>query len=447
MPEDITLEKDVPQSVEAERSVLGAILIENTAINRAQEILRQEDFYREPHRKIFKVMTDLSERTTAIDPVTVKEELSRAGDLEAVGGPAYIASLVDGVPRSANVEYYARIVKEKSMLRNLIEAGGRIVSTAYEASQDPDDILDQSERLIFQIAQDRLREGFVSMRTIADQSLKAIERLAESRELITGLPTGYRQLDEYTSGLQPADLIVLAARPGMGKTSFALNVAQHAGLPGGGRVGIFSLEMTREQLFLRMLTGLARVDSHRLRTGRLTKEDWKQLTKAFGELAAGNIFIDDSAGISVLEMRAKSRRLKLERGLDLVVVDYMQLIRSRSRFENRQQEMSEISRSLKELAKELNVPVIAVSQLSRAPEQRGEKGRPQLSDLRESGAIEQDADVVLLLYREEMYKPTEENRGIAKVIIAKQRNGPTAEFDMAFIREYTRFEDLDKRKE
>jgi replicative DNA helicase len=447
MPEDITLEKDVPQSVEAERSVLGAILIENTAINRAQEILRQEDFYREPHRKIFKVMADLSERTTAIDPVTVKEELSRAGDLEAVGGPAYIASLVDGVPRSANVEYYARIVKEKSMLRNLIEAGGRIVSTAYEASQDPDDILDQSERLIFQIAQDRLREGFVSMRTIADQSLKAIERLAESRELITGLPTGYRQLDEYTSGLQPADLIVLAARPGMGKTSFALNVAQHAGLPGGGRVGIFSLEMTREQLFLRMLTGLARVDSHRLRTGRLTKEDWKQLTKAFGELAAGNIFIDDSAGISVLEMRAKSRRLKLERGLDLVVVDYMQLIRSRSRFENRQQEMSEISRSLKELAKELNVPVIAVSQLSRAPEQRGEKGRPQLSDLRESGAIEQDADVVLLLYREEMYKPTEENRGIAKVIIAKQRNGPTAEFDMAFIREYTRFEDLDKRKE
>ena len=447
MAGDVTLDRNVPHSVDAERSVLGAILLENTAINRAQEILKDTDFYRDQHRRLFSVMNALSEKASAIDPVTVKEELSRAGDLEAVGGPAYIASLVDGVPRSANVEYYARIVKEKSMLRNLIEAGGRIVSTAYEASQDPDDILDQSERLIFQIAQDRLREGFVSMRTIADQSLKAIERLAESRELITGLPTGYRQLDEYTSGLQPADLIVLAARPGMGKTSFALNVAQHAGLPGGSRVGIFSLEMTREQLFLRMLTGLARVDSHRLRTGRLTKEDWKQLTKAFGELAAGNIFIDDSAGISVLEMRAKSRRLKLERGLDLVVVDYMQLIRSRSRFENRQQEMSEISRSLKELAKELNVPVIAVSQLSRAPEQRGEKGRPQLSDLRESGAIEQDADVVLLLYREEMYKPTEENRGIAKVIIAKQRNGPTAEFDMAFIREYTRFEDLDKRKE
>jgi len=445
MPGDITLEKDIPHSVEAERSVLGAILIENTAINRAQEILREEDFYREPHRKIFKVMTDLSEKTTAIDAVTVKDELSRAGDLEAVGGPAYIASLVDGVPRSANVEYYARIVKEKAMLRNLIDAGGRIVSTAYEASQDPDDILDQSERMIFQIAQDRLREGFVPIRAIADQSLKSIERLAERRELITGLPTGYRLLDEYTSGLQSADLIVLAARPGMGKTSFALNIAQYAGVHGKRKVGIFSLEMTREQLFLRMLTGLARVDSHRLRTGRLTKDEWKQLTKAFGELAAGDAFIDDSAGISVLEMRAKSRRLKLEQGLDLLVIDYMQLIRSRSRFENRQQEMAEISRSLKELAKELNVPVIAVSQLSRAPEQRGEKGRPQLSDLRESGAIEQDADVVLLLYREEMYKPTEENRGIATLIIAKQRNGPTAEFDMAFIREFTRFEDLERQ--
>jgi len=445
MPGDITLEKDVPCSVEAERSVLGAILIENTAINRAQEILKEEDFYREPHRKIFKVMSDLSEKTTAIDPVTVKEELSRAGVLEAVGGPAYIASLLDGVPRSANVEYYARIVKEKSILRNLIVAGGRIVSTAYEASQDPDDILDQSERMIFQIAQDRLREGFVPMKTIADQSLKAIEELAERRELITGLATGYRLLDEYTSGLQAADLIVLAARPGMGKTSFALNIAQHVGLREGKRVGIFSLEMTREQLFLRMLTGLARVDSHRLRTGRLTKEEWKQLTRAFGELAAARAFIDDKAGISVLEMRAQSRRLKMEQGLDLVVIDYMQLIRSRGRFENRQQEMAEISRSLKELAKELNVPVIAVSQLSRAPEQRGEKGRPQLSDLRESGAIEQDADVVLLLYREEMYKPTEENRGIATVNIGKQRNGPTAEFDMAFIREYTRFEDLERQ--
>ena len=445
MPGDITLDKDVPHSIEAERSVLGAILVENAAINRAQEILKEDDFYRDQHRKIFKVMNDLSEKTSAIDPVTVKEELSRAGQLDSVGGPAYIASLLDGVPRSANVEYYARIVKEKAVLRHLIDAGGRIVATAYEASQDPDDILDQSERLIFQIAQDRLREGFVPMKAIADQSLQTIERLAQHRELVTGLPTGYKVLDEYTSGLQAADLIVLAARPAMGKTSFALNIAQNVGMTEGRRVGIFSLEMTRQQLFLRMLTGLARIDSHLLRTGRLNKERWSELIKAFGRLATAGIYIDDTAGLSVLEMRAKCRRLKLEQGLDLIVIDYMQLIRSRGRFENRNQEMSEISRSLKELAKELNVPVIAISQLSRAPEQRGERGRPQLSDLRESGAIEQDADVVLLLYREEIYKPTEENRGIATLIIAKQRNGPTGDFNMAFLREYTRFEELEQR--
>jgi len=445
MPGDITLDKDVPHSIEAERSVLGAILIENTAINRAQEILKEADFYRDPHRKIFKVMNDLSEKTTAIDTVTVKEELSRAGVLDAVGGPAYIASLIDGVPRSANVEYYARIVKEKAILRSLIEAGGRIVSTAYEASQEPDDILDESERLIFQIAQDRLRAGFVPMKAIADQSLKTIERLAERRELVTGLPTGYKLLNEYTSGLQPAELIILAARPGMGKTSLALNIAQNVAMQAGKKVGIFSLEMTREQLFLRMLTGLARIDSHMLRTGRLTKDQWKELIQAFGKLATAPVFIDDSAGLTVLEMRAKSRRLKLEQGLDLVVIDYMQMVRSRGRFENRNQEMSEISRSLKELAKELNVPVIALSQLSRAPEQRGERGRPQLSDLRESGAIEQDADVVLFLYREEVYKPTEENRGVATVIMAKQRNGPTGEFNMAFLRQYTRFEELEQQ--
>ena len=445
MSGDITLDRNVPHSIEAERSVLGAILIENTALNRAQEILKEADFYRDPHRKIFKVMNDLSEKTTAIDTVTVKEELSRAGELDAVGGPAYIASLIDGVPRSANVEYYARIVKEKAILRSLIEAGGRIVSTAYEASQEPDDILDQSERLIFQIAQDRLRAGFVPMKTIADQSLKTIERLAERRELVTGLPTGYKLLNEYTSGLQPSDLIILAARPGMGKTSLALNIAQNVAMLAGRKVGIFSLEMTREQLFLRMLTGLARIDSHMLRTGRLTKDQWKELIQAFGRLATAPVFIDDSAGLTVLEMRAKSRRLKLEQGLDLVVIDYMQLVRSRGRFENRNQEMSEISRSLKELAKELNVPVIALSQLSRAPEQRGERGRPQLSDLRESGAIEQDADVVLLLYREEIYKATEENRGVATIIMAKQRNGPTGEFNMAFLRQYTRFEELEQQ--
>jgi replicative DNA helicase len=443
---DLTLEKIIPHNMEAERSVLGAILVENAAINRAQEILTEDDFYRAPHRKIFKVMTDLSERTTAIDPVTVKEELTRSGDLDAVGGPAYIASLVDGVPRSANVEYYARIVKEKAVLRSLIEAGSQIVSTAYEASQEVDDILDQSESLIFRIAQDRLRSGFVPMKVIADQSLKTIERLQEHRDLVTGLPTGFASLNEYTSGLQDSELIVVAARPGMGKTSFALNIAQHVGLRERRRVGIFSLEMSREQLFLRLLTGLARVDAHRLRTGRLTREEWALLITAFGELAAAPIFIDDTAGTSVLEMRAKSRRLKLEQGLDLIIVDYMQLMRSRTRFENRNQEISDISRSLKELAKELRLPVIAVSQLSRAPEQRGGDRRPQLSDLRESGAIEQDADVVLFIYREEAYKPSEENRGRAQIMIAKQRNGPIGNLDMAFIREYTKFEDLEWRQ-
>ncbi len=446
MAGDITLDRTIPHNLDAERSVLGAILVENAAINRAQEILREDDFYREPHRTLFKVMSSLSEKSSAIDAVTVKDELMRSGELEAVGGPAYIASLLDDVPRSANVEYYARIVKEKAILRGLIEAGSQIVGTAYEASQEIEEILDQSERLIFKIAQDQLRQGFVPMKVIADESLKTIERLAEHRQLVTGLPTGFPRLDEYTSGLQNSDLVIMAARPGMGKTSLALNIAQHIGMKAGRHVGIFSLEMSREQLFLRLLTGLARVDAHRLRTGRLSKEDWTRLTLALGEVSAAPIYIDDTPGISVLEMRAKSRRLKMEHGLDLIVVDYLQLIHGRGRFENRTQEISDISRSLKELAKELAIPVIAISQLSRAPEQRGGDRRPQLSDLRESGAIEQDADVVMFIYREEVYKQTEENRGRAQVIIAKQRNGPIGTLDLAFIREYTKFEELEWRQ-
>jgi replicative DNA helicase len=443
---DITLEKNVPHSIDAERSVLGAILIENSSINRAQEILKDSDFYRDPHRRIFKSMSELSERSSAIDAVTLKEALSRAGDLEAVGGPAYIASLLDGVPHSSNIEHYAKIVKEKAILRSLIEAGGRIVTSAYEATQDVEEILDESERLVFTIAQDQLRAGFVPMRTIADESLKTIERLSEHRELVTGLATGFPTLNEMTSGLQPSDLIVIAARPAMGKTSFALNIAQHAARE-GRKVGVFSLEMSREQLFLRLLTGQARVDAHRLRTGRLGREEWARLTAAFGELSAMPVFIDDTAGTGVLEMRAKSRRLKMEQGLDLLIIDYLQLMRGRGRFENRNQEISEISRSLKELAKELHIPVIAISQLSRAPEQRGGDRRPQLSDLRESGAIEQDADVVMFIYREEVYKPTEENRGRAQILIAKQRNGPIGNIDLAFIREYTKFEELEWRQE
>jgi replicative DNA helicase len=446
MAGDITLDRNVPHSVDAERSVLGAILLENNAINRAQEILAENDFYRDTHRRIFKVMAALSERATAIDPVTVKEELVKSGDLEAVGGPAYIASLLDGVPHSSNIEHYAKIVREKAVLRRLIDAGGEIVKTAYEASRDVDEILDQSERLVFEIAQDQMRTGFLPMRAIADQSLKTIERLSEHRELVTGLATGFPTLNEMTSGLQPSDLVVIAARPGMGKTSFALNIAQHAAREGKS-IGVFSLEMSREQLFLRLLTGQARIDAHRMRTGRLGRDEWARLTAAFGELAGMPIFIDDTAGTGVLEMRAKSRRLKLEHGLDLLIVDYLQLMRGRGRAENRNQEISEISRSLKELAKELRLPVIAISQLSRAPEQRGNDRRPQLSDLRESGAIEQDADLVMFIYREEVYKPTEENRGRAQIIIAKQRNGPIGNLDLAFIREYTKFEELEWRNE
>ena len=442
MAGDITLDRNVPHSVDAERSVLGAILLENTAINRAQEILAESDFYRDPHRRIFKVMAVLSERATAIDPVTVKEELVRSGDLEAVGGPAYIASLIDGVPHSSNIEHYAKIVREKAVLRRLIDAGGEIVKTAYEGSRDVDEILDQSERLVFEIAQDQMRTGFLPMRAIADQSLKTIERLSEHRELVTGLATGFPTLNEMTSGLQPSDLVVVAARPGMGKTSFALNIAQHAARDGKA-IGVFSLEMSREQLFLRLLTGQARIDAHRMRTGRLGREEWGRLTAAFGELAGMPIFIDDTAGTGVLEMRAKSRRLKMEHGLDLLIVDYLQLMRGRGRAENRNQEISEISRSLKELAKELRVPVIAISQLSRAPEQRGNDRRPQLSDLRESGAIEQDADLVMFIYRDEYYNPEEtDQQGLAEVHIAKHRNGPTDTVKLSFLKRYAKFSDL-----
>jgi len=439
MATDITLEKNLPHSVDAERSVLGSILIENQAINRAQEILREGDFYRDTHRKIFKVMEVLSERASAIDEITLKEELLRQGELEAVGGPAYIASLADGVPSPAHIEYYARIVKEKAVLRGLIASASQILTESYRAEDEVAQILDRAESSIFRIAQDSLSGGFQSIRVIADASLKVIEELTEKRSLLTGLATGYEKLDEYTAGLQKSDLVIVAARPAMGKTTFCLNIAQNSSVLDKKKIGIFSLEMSKEQLFLRLLCSLGRIDAHLLRTGRLSKEDWRKLTEAFARLSTAPLYIDDTAGISVLEMRAKARRLKSEVGLDLLIVDYLQLIRGRAS-ENRTQEISEISRSLKELAKELQLPVIAISQLSRAPETRGGDRRPQLSDLRESGAIEQDADVVLFIYREEVYKPTEDNRGKAELIIAKQRNGPIGLVPLAFIKHYTKFE-------
>jgi replicative DNA helicase len=440
------IERTLPHNLEAEKSVLGAILIHNEAFNHAAELIDARDFFRDAHRRIFDKMVALSERSQAIDLVTLKEELQRSGELEEVGGPAYIASLADGVPRSANVEHYSRIVKEKSTLRSLIHSANRILSTAYQAEEDADEILDGAERAIFEIAEDRIREGFVPLRDLVQTSFATIEKLQQHKGLVTGVPTGFVDLDEMTSGLQPSDLVLVAARPSMGKTSFVLNIAQHVGVQTGMTVGFFSLEMSKEQLFMRMLTSEARIDAHRFRSGYLNEKDYGRLSHTLGTLAEARVFIDDTASIGVLEMRAKSRRLQAEHGLHLLIIDYIQLMQGRGRFESRQTELASISRSLKGLAKELRVPIVALSQLSRAPETRSDH-RPQLSDLRESGALEQDADLVMFIYREDQYRsedgqPNQDAEGTAEIIIGKQRNGPTGVAKLAFIKEHTRFENL-----
>ena len=438
--------RTLPHNLEAEKSVLGAILIHNDAFNSAAEVIDSRDFFRDAHRRIFDRMVALSERGGAIDFVTLKEELSRAGELDEVGGPAYIASLADGVPRSANVEYYAKIVKEKSTLRSLIHSANKILAEAYEAEEEPDLLLDEAERAIFAIAEDRIRQGFVPLRDLVQSSFATIEKLQQHKGLVTGVPTGFVDLDEMTSGLQPSDLVLVAARPSMGKTSFVLNIAQHVGTSTDMTVGFFSLEMSKEQLFMRLLTSEARIDAHRFRTGYLNEKDYGRLSHALGTLAEARVFIDDTASIGVLEMRAKARRLKAEHGLHLLIIDYIQLMQGRGRFESRQTKLASISRSLKGLAKELGVPIVALSQLSRAPETRSDH-RPQLSDLRESGALEQDADVVMFIYREEQYRdadgtPNQEAEGMAEIIIGKQRNGPVGTARLAFIKEHTRFENL-----
>jgi replicative DNA helicase len=390
-------------------------------------------------------MVGLTDRSLPVDLVTLKDELTRSNELDDVGGPAYISALTDGVPRSANVEYYARIVKEKSTLRRLIQSANDVLVRAYDAEEDADDLLDEAERSIFQIAEHRLRSGFVRVGELVDQGYQLIEQLQTQRGLVTGVPSGFVDLDEMTSGFQKSDLVIVAARPSMGKTSFVLNIALHCGIEAGKTVGVFSLEMSKEQLFMRMLTAEARVDAHRFRGGFLGEQDYARLVGAFGRLHDAKVFIDDTPSLGILEMRAKSRRLKLEHGLDLLVVDYLQLMQGRGRFDNRQQELAAISRALKILAKELEVPIIALSQLSRAPETRGDH-RPQLSDLRESGALEQDADVVMFIFREDMYSTDGERNpdaeGTAEVIIGKQRNGPTGTARLAFLKQYTRFENL-----
>jgi replicative DNA helicase len=438
-------DRTLPHNLEAEKCVLGAILINNQAFNQAAEVIDAQDFFRDAHRRIFEKMVGLTDRSEPVDLVTLKDELSRTSELDEVGGPAYIAALTDGVPRSANIEYYARIVKEKSTLRRLIQSANDVLVRAYDAEEDADDQLDEAERSIFQIAEHRLRVGFVPLSELVGSSYQIIEKLQEHKGLVTGVPSGFVDLDELTSGFQKSDLVIVAARPSMGKTSFVLNVALHCGIEAGKTVGVFSLEMSKEQLFIRMLTSEARIDAHRFRGGFLSDTDYERLAAASARLHDAKVFIDDSPAVGILEMRAKARRLKLEHGLDLLVVDYLQLMQGRGRFDNRQQELASISRALKILAKELDVPIIALSQLSRAPEARGDH-RPQLSDLRESGALEQDADVVLFIFREEMYAQEAERKpeveGIAEIIVGKQRNGPTGTTRLAFLKQYTRFENL-----
>lgn len=437
-----------PQSLEAEASVLGGILLENEAINRVLEVLREGDFYREAHRRIFAAAVALYERSEPIDLLTLSETLKNRGELDAVGGIEYLNSLVNSVPTAANIYYYARIIKEKSVLRKLIQRATEIVSLGYTDAGNVDEFLDRAERSIFEISEDRIRPSFYPLREIIKSSFKTIEKLYEKKQLITGVPTGFTRLDELTSGLQPSDLIIIAGRPSMGKTALALNIAQHASIDAGVPAAIFSLEMAKEQLALRMLCSEAKVDAHRLRGGFLGEADWTRLTRAAGSLSEATLFIDDTPGLTALEMRAKSRRLKAEYNLGLVIVDYLQLMRGRPNSDTREQEISDISRSLKSLAKELNVPVVALSQLNRRVEERGDK-RPQLSDLRESGAIEQDADVIIFLYRDEVYNKSEDNpnRGKAEIIIGKQRNGPTDKINLAFLDKFTCFENLSPLRE
>ena len=437
---DPFFDKGLPSNVEAERSILGAILLDNAVCNQAIELLRREDFFLDSNRRIFDKMVALTERLMPIDLITLSDELRRAGEFEQIGGATYIASLIDGVPRTDTIEPYAKLVKQKSMLRKLITASQQIVSLAFEEEDDADVIIDKAEQMIFRIAEDRVRQGFQYIGDVAHRRLEQIEQMAGRPEMITGVPTGFTDFDRMTSGLQRQELVVIAARPSMGKTALALNMAQYAS-KNANVVGIFSLEMSAEQLVSRLLCSEARVDAHRLRTGYLNREEWARLADALRRLCETKVFIDDTAAVGVMEMRAKCRRLKAEHGLDLLIVDYLQLMAGRGRIESRQQEVSQISRDLKGLAKELDIPVVALSQLSRAPETRSEH-KPQLSDLRESGAIEQDSDVVCFIYREEIYNPTDENQGTAELIIGKQRNGPTGTVQLAFLKEFTRFENM-----
>jgi replicative DNA helicase len=435
----------MPANVDAERSILGAILLDNHAFNDAAEHLRPDDFSLDAHRRIYSRMMELAESSRPIDIITLVEELEQKKDLQAIGDVGYVSSLLDGVPDRPSIEHYVRIVRDKAILRGLIGVANSAIAKASEQAEPADEILNDAEAAVFALSEKRIGKGFQGIQDIVRNSFGSIDALLKRGQRITGLATHYTDLDEMTSGLQKADLVILAARPSMGKTSFAMNIAENAAIDDGKTVGIFSLEMSSEALLQRLLCSRAIVDAHKMRTGSLWSDDMKKVVRAMEELATAQIYIDDTPGISLTEMRAKARRLKQSQGkLDLLVVDYLQLMSGGSkRFENRTQEVSAISRGLKAVAKELGVPVIALSQLSRAPESRGGDHRPQLSDLRESGSIEQDADVVMFIFREEIYKQDDpELKGRAEIIIAKQRNGPIGKFQLAFLHNSTRFANL-----
>jgi replicative DNA helicase len=447
---DVALDRPLPQSPEAERAVLGSILTNASAFYRVVGIIDTEDFFKDAHRAIFAAIRRLAESSSEIDLLTVKHELAKRSALDQAGGSAYISSLVDGIPDIGNVERYAHIVKEKSTLRRLIVMGNSVMRAALDAPNEPGDVLNIAEKSLYEIAEGTIDKGFVGLDRITRHNMTAIEQLHEAGRLITGIPTGYDRFNEFTSGFQPSDLIIIAARPSMGKTSFMMNIAESIAIPardGSPRppaqrlysVGVFSLEMSKEQIGLRILSSESGVSNHLIRAGMLSERNWRDLAEASARLAKARIYIDDTPGIDIMEMRAKARRLKMEIGLDMVMVDYLQLMSVKGRIESRQQEISQISRGLKAIAKELNVPVVSLSQLSRRPEQRTGDHRPQLSDLRESGSIEQDADVVCFIYRDEVYNKETEEKGIAEIIIGKQRNGPIGDFKLVFRNDITKF--------
>ncbi len=444
---DVHLDRLPPQNLEAEQSILGAILIDNDALPKVLEILDPEDFYKLSHRKLFNAMTELFDKNEPIDLITLTDQLKRKEELDAVGGISYLSSLVNMIPTAANVKYHSNIVRERALLRGLLKSATEIAGKVYEDNLDAEDLVDYAEKTIFDISDKRIKVSFVTLKDVIKDSFEMIEHLYDKKETVTGVPSGFRDLDDLTTGFQKGDLIIVGGRPSMGKTAFSLNIAQHVGLELKEPVAIFSLEMAKEQLALRMLCSEAMVNSNSIRKGFIKKEDWHKLTSAASNLTGAPIFIDDSSSITVLELRAKARRLKMEHGLSLVIVDYLQLMKGKGSFERREQEISDISRSLKALAKELSVPVIAVSQLNRSVESR-RPPKPMLADLRESGAIEQDADVILFLYRDEVYnKDNPANKGKAEVDIAKQRNGPSgATVRLTYISSCTRFMNMTDRQ-